>query len=169
MLLGGLWHGAQWQFVVWGAFHGVLLALERAFSELTGRRSRPEREHHPARVARVFLTFMLVLIGWVFFRAQNLTHATTFLGCMFGLVTPTLGSTLAWGMVIGDFGLAVLTLCALATWAMPRTEEWVSRAWDSGQTTWRPHAIRVATLLLFGLSLLEMSVQSHNPFLYFQF
>ncbi|MEM6795218.1 MAG: MBOAT family protein [Acidobacteriota bacterium] len=167
MLLGGLWHGAQWQFVVWGGYHGLLLALERALG--TGKSGSSRAAPRALGAARTAFTFVLVLIGWVFFRAESLPQAATYLGCMFGLVPPTAGSTVAWGFASGDFGVAILLVCALTTWILPRTQIWVSRAWDDAGGPWRTEALRLGTVLLFALSLLEMSVQSHNPFLYFQF
>ena len=77
MLLGGLWHGANWTFVVWGAFHGSLLAFERGL----GKRTVYEKFPKSFRVA---ITFMLVLFSWVFFRSPSLSDATAYLGCMFG-------------------------------------------------------------------------------------
>ena len=67
MLLGGLWHGASWRFIVWGAYHGALLGVERA----AGQSSFPGWMR-ALRPLRVVLTFGLVLIGWVFFRAGSL-------------------------------------------------------------------------------------------------
>ena len=77
MLLGGLWHGAAWTFVVWGAYHGTLLALHRAVP-WPGWTGRPLL--HPLRVA---LTFLLVCVGWVFFRAPSLEGAGAVLARMF--------------------------------------------------------------------------------------
>ena len=162
MLLGGLWHGAQWQFVVWGAYHGVLLAVERAL----GKRGLLPGLPRPVRIA---FTFVLVLVGWVFFRAPSLGHPTTYLGCMFGLVEPTAGSALAAGLVGGDLGTAVLLVSAFITWRVRRTEMWVQSAWDASGGSWRASVLRIAILVLFVVSMLEMTVQSHNPFLYFQF
>ncbi|MCA9920622.1 MAG: MBOAT family protein, partial [Anaerolineales bacterium] len=76
MLLGGLWHGAAWNFVVWGGWHGVWLGIER------GWRGRAPWWPRWARVAR---TFVLVHIGWVFFRADDLGRALDHLGAMAGL------------------------------------------------------------------------------------
>jgi D-alanyl-lipoteichoic acid acyltransferase DltB (MBOAT superfamily) len=67
MLIGGLWHGASWNFVIWGGYHGTILAVERLLGI--------NREEEPAthlRPARTLLTFLLVSIGWVFFRARTL-------------------------------------------------------------------------------------------------
>jgi alginate O-acetyltransferase complex protein AlgI len=79
MLLGGLWHGASWNFVVWGAYHGALLSLERVF-----RGNRPVREDwnwlYPLKA---IATFALVTIGWVFFRAADLPQSLQILRQMF--------------------------------------------------------------------------------------
>ena len=98
MLLGGLWHGANWTFVVWGAYHGILLAVQRLI---------PKNWAHPAlRPATTLLTFLLVCIGWVFFRAQSLADAGTILR---GLVIPTRGLDL-----VGD-GPLLVVVCLVTT------------------------------------------------------
>src|SRR5258706_230879 len=74
MLLGGLWHGANWTFVMWGGYHGLLLAMHRMFGDVWDRM--------PA-VARRSATFFLVVIGWVFFRSDNFSMALTLLNHMF--------------------------------------------------------------------------------------
>lgn len=76
MLLGGLWHGASWNFVIWGGIHGGILALERNRGKVSYYESLP-------KLLRIGVTFLLVLITWVFFRAGDLTHALTYLQCMF--------------------------------------------------------------------------------------
>ena len=75
MLLGGLWHGASWNFVIWGGYHGALLSAERAV------RGREWRWLYPVKAA---ITFGLVMIGWVFFRAADLPQSLHILGQMFG-------------------------------------------------------------------------------------
>lgn len=68
MLLGGLWHGAQWTFVAWGGYHGIMLCFER----LTGLGREPARIVVPARIV---LTFTIVALGWVLFRSQSFADA----------------------------------------------------------------------------------------------
>ncbi len=83
MLLGGLWHGASWTFVVWGGLHGLYLAVERFLKETI-----PDREWFKAlwfRMAMAMLTYFLINITWVFFRAQNFGDAKMFLASMFAL------------------------------------------------------------------------------------
>lgn len=67
MVLGGLWHGAAWTFVIWGAFHGLILVICRLFSKGSN-----ERKSVGVSLVQVFVTFHLVCLGWLFFRAQNL-------------------------------------------------------------------------------------------------
>lgn len=80
MLLGGLWHGASWTFVVWGGLHGVYLSIER----LLRVRFSAYRPGPVAWVALGLLTYLLVNITWVFFRATTFDKAWTVLRGMFG-------------------------------------------------------------------------------------
>ncbi|MHC4248018.1 MAG: MBOAT family O-acyltransferase [Planctomycetota bacterium] len=81
MLLGGLWHGAAWGFVLWGGVHGLLLCAERVVKAAWGHRPAP-RGLVP-RLALGLGTFVLVSIAWVFFRADGLSRAASILGAMF--------------------------------------------------------------------------------------
>ena len=78
MFLGGLWHGAQWTFVIWGLIHGSILVIERI-----SRRSKLG-EKLPKSM-KVLLTFIIILITWVFFRAENINIALNYLSKMFGV------------------------------------------------------------------------------------
>ncbi len=83
MLLGGLWHGASWTFVVWGGLHGLYLGAERLLRE-----NVPAQEWFKSlwfKIAMGLVTYFLVNITWVFFRSQSFDQAKTMLGSMFGL------------------------------------------------------------------------------------
>ena len=80
MLLGGLWHGANWTFIVWGAYHGLLLSLERMVGI-----GRQRQTSFVAAVPRIILTFCLVSVGWVFFRSQSFSDAFFVFGQMFSM------------------------------------------------------------------------------------
>lgn len=82
MLLGGLWHGANWTFVVWGGAHGVLLAVNHAWNQLPPSRW-PLFAGFPARAAFVLLTFFVVTLAWVPFRADTLADAGRMLSNLF--------------------------------------------------------------------------------------
>jgi D-alanyl-lipoteichoic acid acyltransferase DltB (MBOAT superfamily) len=79
MLLGGLWHGASWNFIVWGGYHGTLLAIERTSGVKANQASGPL---NPIKIG---LTFLLVCVGWVFFRARTFSDALLALKRMFTL------------------------------------------------------------------------------------
>ncbi len=75
MLLGGLWHGAAWNFVIWGAYHGAILILFRLFERRPVHQDPWGGEHPcPLVVAKMLLMFALTLLGWLFFRAANLAQ-----------------------------------------------------------------------------------------------
>jgi alginate O-acetyltransferase complex protein AlgI len=144
MLLGGLWHGASWTFVLWGGYHGLLLILHRAFEEPWSRL--------PLLLRRT-VTFLLVLIGWVFFRSTSLTMLETLLTGMF---SAQIGEA-----VSGQFGLIfILVLATVIVQLCPNTFE-MSHRWD------RPASLALA--VLFAICLFLIYASGWSPFLYFQF
>jgi alginate O-acetyltransferase complex protein AlgI len=85
MLLGGLWHGASWTFVIWGGLHGLYLSVERYLRETI-----PEQAWFRSlwfKIAMALLTYFLINITWVFFRAQSFDQAMMMLASMAGLAT----------------------------------------------------------------------------------
>ncbi len=154
MLFGGLWHGANWTFVVWGALHGTLLIVERRM----GKDSFYSRLPRPLRVA---ITMVPVLITWVFFRAENLTAAMDYLSAMFGLAESPNGSMLLAAEIYTPRHLLVMALCILFTYQPVQSFDWSRK---------KPTLTRVVGLLVIMiLALVIMSTQAFNPFLYFQF
>ncbi len=85
MLLGGLWHGAAWTFIAWGALHGGYQVIEHAVRSARGTsgRTNETRRAVPVELAQIGLTFVLTLVAWVFFRAASLGDAMTLLRSMF--------------------------------------------------------------------------------------
>lgn len=152
MVLGGLWHGANWTFIVWGAWHGGWLALERA---LGGSAKTPIW----GRILGWPITMMIVLIGWVVFRAETLTQAFGIYGGMAGWNGWAITDDIAWQ--IQPTELTALAIgCALSLWT-PHLRIWALHV---------PHSIRIAgKTALLGLTCLALVAQSHSPFLYFQF
>ena len=153
MLIGGLWHGAQWTFVIWGGLHGMLLACER----LWGGKDWMKKIPSPVRVAYIFL---LLLVTWVFFRAENLEVAMRYLGSMFGTEPMKPAAELLQHTQLRFANYLYLGLAAITTWFLPRTAEFLERL-----TVWKVGLGLV--LLVIGERL--MVLQGHNPFLYFQF
>lgn len=154
MLLGGLWHGAKWNFVIWGAFHGLLLVFER----WRGRRSLYAGCPRPVRMA---LTFLLMMLSWVVFRAEDLGSAVAHLKALFGLGTVGALSPLLAATLYTPYQGMVLVLCGVLVFQPMQAHDWVDRP-----LTW-PRVL--ALLLLFVMGLVVMASQEFNPFLYFQF
>ncbi len=146
MLLGGLWHGAAWNFVVWGGLHGALLAFER----MRGKTA-------PFRVAG---TFIIVLVTWVFFRAADLPAALRYLGHMAGIGDVHQGAGLLAGILYQPYYLATFLMAGIVTWTCPQT-------WDWTRVLTPPKAVAVATLLV--IAAVVLTTQAYNPFIYFIF
>lgn len=153
MLLGGFWHGAQWQFIFWGLFHGSILAFER----MNGK--RPIYHHLPSAL-KMGLTFILVCFSWVLFNANNLSHALTIMRAMIGLNHPPHASLLLQGELFTIYHIQLMVICFLIV-------RMKMQSWDFVE---KFNAWRIALVLaLFILSLAAMFTQAFNPFLYFQF
>jgi hypothetical protein len=84
MLLGGLWHGAGWPFVIWGALHGVYLIINHAWQRLLALTGINPHSHRAYKVASWMFTFLAVVVGWVYFRAPTLEQGNSILLAMFG-------------------------------------------------------------------------------------
>jgi alginate O-acetyltransferase complex protein AlgI len=153
MLLGGLWHGAAWNFVIWGGLHGAMLALER----LRGKAAFYGRL--PALV-RVTATFAIVLVTWVFFRATDVPHAVRYLSDMTALGSPQEGAGLLAGIVYRPYYVGTFLVAGAIVWTAPQT-------WDWTRTLTLPKA--TATLAVLALAVVMLTTQAFNPFIYFFF
>lgn len=151
-LLSGLWHGASWNFVIWGLYHGGFLLIERLFRDKGGL-----YKGIPA-LPRQLLIFLIAILGWVFFRSPTMGTAGQFFQGLIGLH----------GM--GEFTLLTywqssapklfLAFALIIAWFAPNTNQLAERI--RGWKMW-------AVFLFFILSCIELSNQGYNPFLYFQF
>lgn len=167
--LTGLWHGAAWRFIVWGLYHGAFLILERF-----GLRAILERLPTPAQHLYAML---VVMVGWVFFRADSLPHALQYLGAMADLSAPT-GQDLQLAILLNAEIIAALVIgSVLSVPVMPRIMSLLKRPMaeqDDGALgpldTRRTHAYPVLLLALgFVLSVSILVGSTLNPFLYFRF
>ena len=152
-LLCGLWHGAGWTFIVWGAWHGFWLVVERAF----GRKPIYAALPAPAQVAA---TFFLITVGWVLFRAETLSEAGRMLAIMFSPTTAQGGSVLLAAVIYTRGHLVTMALCAFLAFQPIQGFDWTRRL------DW--FRVLVQALLL-ALSLMTIFAQSFRSFLYFQF
>ena len=158
-LLCGLWHGAKWTFIFWGAYFGLWLTLERLFLLRL-------LERVPASVATAY-AFFVVLVGWVFFRSPDLTYAFGFLGRMFNVQT-TITNVIPYDLVV-DYGLyPKVILCACVGLLISFFPDSILKKIHIPEGT--ALLLRgIGTMLLLGYSVINLATGTFNPFLYFQF
>ncbi len=150
-VLCGLWHGAAWNFVVWGVYHGAGLVVERAgLGRLVKRLPRP--------LGNLYL-MLFVIVGWVVFRAPDLSYAVGYLGCMFGGTEAAFGS---YAPALDFFSIERFALIAIGIVASyPVFARLAGRFGDS---------VRLAfSALLFAVAYMIAMTSAYSPFIYFRF
>jgi len=153
MFLCGFWHGAQMTFIMWGVFHGALLIWERTM----GR--QPIYRKLPA-VPKILITQIIVMFGWVIFRAPSMDQAMLYWKALVGIVDTNPASYILQAQIFQMHHVVEMLLCAIFVWQPVQAHEWVKKL--------TPAKIGIA-MLLFVYAIIAMFTQSFNPFLYFQF
>ena len=164
MVLGGLWHGAAWTFVVWGALHGGYLCLNHAWNRF-GPTVAPRFEA-AANIAAFLLTFLAVVVAWVFFRADTMSTATYVLSKM---ADPT---NIGFGRLEIAQALFIAVYAAIA-WSAPNTQaimgyDHANRTVGQRLGAWQMRPLFIyatAAVLAFGI----LGIQQHSEFIYFRF
>lgn len=151
MLLGGLWHGAGWQYVAWGGLHGLYLALERAARDRFGFEPTALRA---LRVPYLLLTLLLVVLTWIPFRAPDLRYALDYAGALFGGGAAAL--SVDQQFAVAGFVALVATQC-------------LSRNRGIEDTAARLPAPALAAVLALLLVAIVLSPGETHAFIYFQF
>jgi alginate O-acetyltransferase complex protein AlgI len=153
MLLGGLWHGAAWPFLLWGAIHGGWLCLERLLDKRSFYAQAPV-------AVRVAVTFLIVNLAWVFFRARDLSGGVDYFASLFGLARVWPTATLLHGDLFNRYHeICMLAAAVIAFFGI--------QTWDLARRVTPARALLAVLLLLW--SVVALCAQSYNPFLYFQF
>jgi len=152
MLLGGLWHGAAWTFVIWGAIHGIWLAIHRMVEPRRGA-----KDSRWGSGVKIFVTFHVVCLTWLFFRAESLTQAMDMLA--------RLGS--AWEMPAFVNGAGFLMLFYVLPWTL--FECWMESRKDQIALTKVAWPIRTIVYAYLILMLLYFPPPVASEFIYFQF
>jgi len=157
----GVWHGANWTFILWGVLYGILVTAEK----LTGLPERIDR-NLPSRIAGWFGTMFFVILGWVLFRSADLPSAWRYLGAMFG--TGACGFLDDW--TVFEFGEIKVVLLAGVLASVPLVG-FAKKLLDG-----RPVLLEclraaggVALILLFAAGVSYLAMNAHNPFIYFNF
>lgn len=166
----GLWHGANWTFIVWGLWHGFFIVAEDLVAKLTGKdRHSRNSKRRAAGIAKHLYTLLVVLIGFVIFRADTMSQAVAMVAAMFSGVHATAQT----GLLLAQC-MTPLTLCALAAgvvFSTPVLPAILHRTDALTQSAQR--AVRVlggaVLLMLLVTDILHLSAASYVPFIYFQF
>ena len=156
MLLGGLWHGASWNFVIWGGLHGLGLIVHKAWRWLLGKNAALVDRSRLGSLAGWILTMSLVLTGWVFFRAAGFDAAMTMLT---RIATWDTGGI----RLLSPQIFMALALVAGAHLCVSKDSNWAE--WIVG----RPVPVRIATYTALLMMILCFGARESAPFIYFQF
>lgn len=151
MLLGGLWHGAAWHFVLWGVYHGILLSMHRALSPIS---RQVQVLFQPVKVA---FTFFCVSLGWVLFRAQSLSDAWLIFQRLF---SPTDGQ------MYGSAEVAVAVAAWVAVFGAHVISTWMKVDFASRRL---PTPIWAGAMAAVFLLVQVLMPHSGGAFIYFQF
>jgi D-alanyl-lipoteichoic acid acyltransferase DltB (MBOAT superfamily) len=158
MLLGGLWHGANWTYIAWGAIHGAVLIVYRVFPRLGDSRAATPTLGVWMRIIRALIFFHIVCVTWIFFRAENVTQAV-------GMIT-TLFSTAGWTDPFVSYAAALLVFFVIP---FQLYELWLERKADQlallNQRVW----VQGAMYVYFILMMITFVPGTPQVFIYFQF
>lgn len=158
MLLGGLWHGANIRFIIWGFLHGIGLIFTRMFRQFSGTRFSKSRLR---KAVSVFLTFNFVSFCWIFFRAADMETVHTMLLQMTGSFSPG-----AWSSVFTAYS-SVFSLMA-AAYLLHFLPDNI-KEWGRGAFIRVPVAAQLAFTMLVAVLLWQMNATETMPFIYFRF
>jgi len=154
-LISGFWHGAQWTFIFWGAYHGLFLVLDRLFLlKLTEK---------IGKLPRMILTFFIVIIGWVFFRSETITQAFQFLKKMFSFSYKEyfFANHFVTVLIIATF----LSFIPLFHKLVIEEHKITTRPMGIGRAAWNVLVIIVCITICVA----EITSKGFNPFIYFKF
>jgi alginate O-acetyltransferase complex protein AlgI len=178
MLLGGLWHGAGWTFVAWGALHGLALVANHGW---LAWRSAARAETPARNVSAVAATFLVVVAGWVLFRAESFTGAMTIYGAMTGANGLGLAKYSANELVRWDHGFGFIVAAALIVWCLPNSQQFMRRHRPTIEEPepedelvrprWLVHSFKLGWCVLFGVlaAYAVICISRGGEFLYFNF
>jgi len=156
-LLSGLWHGASWNFIIWGAFHGLFLVLERLFLLAVYNKV--------GKLLSTLLTFIIVVTGWVYFRSEDLSFANHFIKTMFSF--DLFDGKFA---LNNDFWFSLTLAIVFSFFAfIPSTEALQKKVYSETHSRSGHLILVVVCSLLFYISLSYISALDFNPFIYFRF
>lgn len=160
MFLGGLWHGASWNFVLWGTFHGVALALHKAWMSIVGH-GKGGQSHGLRRILGIILTFHFVCFCWIFFRNADFKNSMDMLNQIFTAFHPQLFSQL----IEGYWKVFALMLLGFLLHFAP--DRWEKSLCN--QVIKLPFLGKAVLIVALVYAVIQMKSADIQPFIYFQF
>ncbi|MCC6182416.1 MAG: MBOAT family protein [Bacteroidia bacterium] len=156
-LASGLWHGASWNFVIWGAYHGLFLILERLFLLNVYAKI--------GKFISTIITFIIVVVGWVYFRIEDLSQANHIVKTMFSF-----DFTDGKFALHNDFYFSLSLAVVFSFFAcLPFTKTLQAKVYGEHHTTLSNTVLLSCSILLFYISLSYIAALGFNPFIYFRF
>lgn len=155
-LISGLWHGASWNFIIWGCYHGIFIIADRLFlNSLT---------KYIGEIGRVAITFVVVVLSWVLFRAEDLGSAMEYYGALFSMEFSPLD------LFLDDRLIRIGILALIMSFAMlfKPLYRWYESAVQS-ETAAVVTAKGIFSFVLIFLSVASLTASDLNPFIYFRF
>lgn len=158
MLIGGLWHGSSWNFVVWGGLNGSYLAIEKTlFGKPNNQKSAPKY----LKLIKIIVTFHLICFTWIFFRAQTFNQASSIISSIFE-------STNFWNLRIQDTGVFATILVGLVTFLF--LEFTFLRNLNYKNLIEEHHCLKLIILkVILILMIVGLGITEGSQFIYFQF
>ena len=157
-LLSGLWHGASWNFVIWGAWHGLFLMLERAFLNKILKKA--------PSIFSLLYTYFVVLLGWVFFRAETLPKAFTYLKSLFGFNRSTFSNII----LPNEFYLFLVIGLILSFITLSAVGKKIENFFFYTKYTNSQHIkLSISSIFVTVIALGYIASSGFNPFIYFRF
>ena len=153
MFVSGVWHGANWTFVCWGLYHAFFMIVERANNKQALYYKLP-------KVLQLVATQVIVLFGWVLFRADSIGEAWRMWKCLLGLNVVSSADAILSTEIFTPSCVFFMVLAFMLSFWKFRSYDWCDKV--------SPQRVAVA-LLIFVVAVLALFTQSYNPFLYFQF
>ena len=166
----GLWHGANWTFIIWGLWHGFFIVAEDAAKKLFGLGKHGKNRRNPVEtVLKHLYTLLVVLIGFVIFRADNMGQAFSMIGAMFSGIRASAQTGLLLAQCLTPLTMFALLLGLVgSTPVLPMICHKAERQTGSVRTCLRVINY-AAVLVLLLVDILHLSAASYVPFIYFQF
>ncbi len=158
-LCTGFWHGAEWTFIIWGVYHGLFMILERC------KAINPER-FKPGILARIY-TLVIVVVGFTVFRAENISRAVQLVGKMFAGLQFSPGWQYTLLQMISPLAVIIFAMSIVAS--TPYIKNLPERLGNLKYKRIYENLGDMVSMLLFLLSILALSTETYNPFIYFRF